>query len=113
MEELFSKRLIKVAHSWRGLDIIFSYGAFGIWGLSFRVGERAWYFDAEADPSECLASYVTRHTEAEILDKVYNALNGDKFLDSEDKEYCAKELRKFENKEEFRYFYESPDEFPF
>ena len=109
MEERFSKHLIKVAYSRRGISVIYSYGAFGVWGRAFRVGYRAFYFDTDADPTENLESYVLRHTDAEILDKIYEALNVDGFLSPEDKEYCWENLKKYENKTELRYFFDEGD----
>lgn len=92
MDSVFTKEQIRIALDMRGIEIIYSYGAFKLYGLAFRVNERAFRFDPEADPKECLMSYLGNHPEAEVVDKIYEALNGGKFLSDEDKEYCAKEL---------------------
>ena len=92
MNPVFTKEQIRIALDMRGIEIIYSYGAFKLYGLAFRVNERAFRFDPEADPEECLMSYLGSHPEAEVIGKICEALNGGKFLSDEDKEYCAKEL---------------------
>ncbi len=74
------------------IEIIFSWGAFGIHGLACRVDDIAFRFDFEVNPVYSLGRYLTEHTEEEIAEKIAKEINGEGRLSDEKRAYCIEYL---------------------
>ena len=74
------------------IEIIFSWGAFGLHGLACRVDEVAFRFDYEVDPMYSAGRYFMTHTEEEIAEKIAKEINGEGRLSDEKRAYCIEYL---------------------
>ncbi len=70
------------------IEVIFSWGAFGLHGLGCRIGDVAFRFDYEVNPTYSIARYLTEHTEAEVAEKITKELNGHGRLKKKERKYC-------------------------
>lgn len=93
MKPVFTKEQILSAFEKRTASIIFSYGAFDIFGIACLIGDYAFRFDPYANPLQPLREYYDTHTQEEMAEKVCAWLNGEKTPEWK-REYFAKELEK-------------------
>ena len=74
------------------IEIIFSWGAFGLHGLACRVEDVAFRFDFEVNPMYSLGKYLTEHTEDEVAEKIAREINGHGRLSKRTRKYCIEFL---------------------
>lgn len=70
------------------VEVIFSWGAFGLHGLGCRVGDVAFRFDFEVNPMYSIARYLMEHSELEVAEKIVKELNGHGRLKKKERKYC-------------------------
>ena len=74
------------------IEIIFSWGAFGLHGLACRVEDVAFRFDFEVNPMYSIARYLMEHSELEVAEKIARELNGHGRLPKRARKYCLEFL---------------------
>ena len=85
------KEVLAAMERW-DVEIIFSWGAFCLHGLGCRIGDVAFRFDYEVNPTYSIARYLTEHTEAEVAEKITKELNGHGRLKKKERKYCLEFL---------------------
>ncbi|MBE6094535.1 MAG: hypothetical protein E7199_03560 [Schwartzia succinivorans] len=76
----------------RKVEIIYSWGAFGLHGLGCRIDDVAFRFDFETNPHYSLGRYLTEHTEEEVAEKIAKEINGRGRLPKRTRKYCIEFL---------------------
>ncbi len=71
------------------VEVIYSHGAFDLYGRAVRIGERAYRFDRSENFARSVQSYLEKHSSEEIADKIVEAIMN---LDNKDREYCEQEF---------------------
>ncbi len=71
-----SRDEILAALARRQIEVIYSWGAFGLHGLGCRIDDVAFRFDFEVNPLYSLGRYLAEHSEAEVAEKICRELNG-------------------------------------
>lgn len=74
------------------VEIIYSWGAFGLHGLGCKVGDVAFRFDFEVNPMYSIARYLMEHSELEVAEKICRELNGHGRLPKRTRKYCLEFL---------------------
>ncbi len=74
------------------IEVIFSWGAFGIHGLACKVGDTAFRFDYDVNPMYSLGRYLTEHSEEEVAEKIAMEINGHGRLSKRTRKHCIEVL---------------------
>ena len=74
------------------IEIIFSWGAFGLHGLACRLDDIAFRFDYDVNPMYSLGRYLMEHSELEVAEKIARDLNGHGRLKKKERKYCIEFL---------------------
>ena len=102
METRFTKEKVLVAMEMQEVEVIFSYGAFEMFGLGFRIGERAYHFGQGIAPMSSPRNFLDTFTKDEIAEKICVALNGRRAQVERELDYCEKVLAEVMQKEMVR-----------
>lgn len=88
----FTKEEILTAMAGQEVEVIYSHGAFEMFGLGFRIGERAFHFGQGIDRMRSARKFLETFTEDEIAEKICATLNGRGAAVERELEYCANVL---------------------
>ncbi len=92
--QLVTTEDVLAAMEQRKVEVIYSWGAFGLNGLACRVGEIGFRFDYDVNPMYSADRYFKTHTEAEIAEMIAKEINGEGRLSAENRKYCIEFLSK-------------------
>ncbi len=82
-----SRAIVARAFRDRRATIIYSHGAFGLWGICCMIGNGAFYYDVDVNPMDSFAQYIEKTPQDVIVKKVADILNDKKSMDSAERHY--------------------------